>query len=1002
MHHFTRHKKIEFPRLLEAVRKAMYEPVADLTVVAYITKEPLPFAQRTKGKKTPLKIGQNWGNLFDCGWFHFTGHVPASIAGKPTVLLIDVSGEGLVVDAKGNPVLGLTTTASPVDSTSGHLGKKVLPIASRAKAGEKIDVWMDAGCNDLFGRYQGGGALLDARVAVCHEPMRGLYYDLEVLGDLLQQLPEDTARHQAIWAALGEAMAAMNHFTDAEVVAARARLAPELARRNADPPLTVSAVGHSHIDLAWLWPIRETIRKSARTFATVLALMDRYKDFIFGQSQPQLYQWMKDYYPDLYRRIKKAVASGQMELQGGMWVESDTNVPSGEALVRQILYGQRFFRQEFGKDVRILWMPDVFGYSGALPQILKKAGIDYFMTQKLSMNKVNVFPHHSFWWEGIDGTRVLTHMLPENTYNGPATPRAVARIEHNYADKAVCDRAMMVFGIGDGGGGPGEDHIERLARQRNLAGQLPVVQEPSEKFFKRLERRGEKYASWSGELYFEHHQGTFTSQGRNKRFNRKMELGLRELEVAAVEVMLLAGAKYPVADLERIWKETLLYQFHDILPGSSITRVYEESLARYAVLKHETDALISATDARLAAAIDTSAFRKPVVLSNSLSWGRRQWMQVGGKWRKVEVPAMGYATVEADAKADTPAATLKADAKILENGLLRVTFNADGSIAQVFDKANGRNVLRDTGNRLAVYRDDGNAWDFVMHYAERPAEFFRLVLATVRIDGPRATIHQECRYGKSMLSQDISITDGSRRIDFVTKVDWRESRRMLRTSFPLDIMATEAVCDIQFGTIRRPTHTNTSWDFAKYEVCAHKWVDISQRDYGVALLNDCKYGYKVHGNVLDLNLLRSSWHPDPVADRASHEFTYSLYPHSGDHVAGGVMQAGYELNVPIRAIAARPHRGRAAANWTLAGTDAPGVIIDGVKKAEDDGSIILRAFEHTGGAALANIRLGFDIKSAQLVDLMEEHPRPLKLSGRTIQIPFKPFEIQSIRMQPKR
>ena len=992
-------RKNQIKGVLNRLENAMYTAVADLKVEAWTTREPVPFAKRRSGKKLTLSPGDKWGGLFDCAWFHFTGRVPASAAGRKVVMLIDVNGELCVVDACGVPARGLTSVKSSYDMSLGSPGKRALSFLNRARGGEKVDLWADAGCNDLFGKLLENGAFKEARIAICNEQLRGLFYDYEVLHNLMSLLPEDSARQQQILQALSDAANALRRYDESEAKAARAILAPQLAKGGGTPSFTLSAVGHAHIDLGWLWPIRETYRKGARTFSTVLELMERYPDYVFGASQAQLFQWMKDLYPELYRKIKRRVAEGRFEAQGGMWVEMDCNVPSGESMVRQFLYGKRFFRDEFGLDMKIMWEPDVFGYSGALPQIMKKSGVDYFMTQKLSWNKINVFPHHSFWWQGIDGTKVLAHMPPEDTYNSSAAPRALLKAEKNFKDKSLSDRGLMLFGIGDGGGGPGPEHLERLMRAKSLSGLPAVVQEPAARSFKRIEPQARPFKTWVGELYLEYHQGTYTSQARNKYYNRKMEFGLRELELMSCLAGLAAGAKYPQRELDAIWKEVLLYQFHDILPGSSIKRVYDESCARYAVLDEQTRQLTQKADAVFARQIDTSGARRPAVVFNSLSWDRAEWVKAGGKWRQVSVPGMGYATVELAGKAPAASGVLSASARKLENDILRVTFAKDGTLASVYDKPQRREVLSGgAGNLLTIYDDQGSAWDFSFTYADDQKWAFDLVSSEARVDGPRAIMRQSRAFGASTLTQEIILTQGSRRLDFVTQVDWHETHKMLRVSFPVAVQASEATCEIQFGAIRRPTHSNTTWDMAKFEICAQRWIDLSQRDYGVALLNNCKYGHRVHENVLDLNLLRSPQHPGVRADEGRHEFTYSLLPHEGDHVAGGVVRAGYELNVPLRVLAAPKRKGALPPSGSFIQCDAPNVIIDTVKKAQDGGDLIVRLYEAHGAAARAKVRFGFPIKSAQLANLMEEAGRKLKVSGNAIILEFRPFEVHTLRV----
>ncbi len=983
-----------FDATLRALEAAIYTPVADLKATAWVTPKPVPFAERQTGEMRRVAVGDTWGKLWDCAWFHFEGTVPASAQGQQVVLLIDLSGEGCVVDATGCPVLGLTTQSSTYDYTLGRPGKRVVPFLDRAGGGEMVDLWVDAGNNDLFGEYRDNGILKEAAIAVFDEAVFGLYHDFRVLADLLKHLPDDRARYHQVLFALHRAAQQLSDITPESVARAREIVAPELAKAGGSPSLKLSAIGHAHIDLAWLWPIRETIRKGARTFATVLHMMERYPDYVFGASQPQLYQWMKDHYPRLYARIRQKVAEGRWEVQGAMWVEADTNLPGGEALVRQLLYGKQFFREEFGIEPRTLWLPDVFGYTGSLPQILKKSGVDYFMTQKLSWNTFNVFPHHTFLWEGIDGSRVLAHMPPENTYNSAAEPHSLLAAEKNFADKAVSDACLLLFGIGDGGGGPGTSHLEALAREKNLDGLPPVTQEYAEAFFDRVAQGIDRYKTWVGELYLERHQGTYTTQARSKWFNRKLEIALRELELWAT----LTGSPYPHAELDAIWKEMLLYQFHDILPGSSITRVYDESLARYAEMLDEVERLTAQTRVSLAQQVDAGGCQQPVLVQNSLSWEREEWVRVGETWLKVNVPAVGYAVCDLAAK-EPPPDTLSAGPARLENDILTIRFDEQGAISSVFDKVAGREVLTGPGNVLAVYTDHGDAWDMEHGYRERPPARFKLVDAAGAVEGPQAVLAQRYTFGHSTLEQRVILTAGSRRIDFVTRVDWREEHKMLRTSFPVAVRSQQVTCDIQFGAFKRPTHRNTSWDVARQEICAHKWVDLSQDDYGVALLNDCKYGHYVEGNVIDLNLLRSPTYPDPVADRAVHRLTYALYPHLGNHVTGRVLQAGYELNVPLQVTLISDHQGSAPARHSYLEVTHDGVIIEAVKRAEDERGVIIRLYEAHGSHARTRVGFGFPVRAASLNTLMEQHIASLPIVDGGVELAFEPFEIMTLRLE---
>lgn len=1014
---FTPYTVRQLDLCLKAIEERIYTVVGGLEIIAWRTAEPVPFEQRCSGQELHLKVGDKWGDLFDCAWFRFRGVTPAAAAGQPVVLLLDVNGEMCVVDAAGAPARGLTTRKSLFDQDLGAPGKRVLPLAPPGQAGEPFEVWADAGCNDLFGNLQGNGAVKEAAVAICHEETRGLYYDFEVLFDSLKTLPETSARCQQILVALTDVMQLLRgHFSVATVQQARGLLAPALAKRGGDPSLRISAVGHAHIDLGWLWPIRETKRKGARTFATALVNMERYRDYVFAASQPQLFQWIKEGYPALYARIKQAVQDGRLEPQGALWVECDTNVTAGESLVRQLLHGHRFFRDEFAADVRYVWLPDTFGYSAALPQIFAGAGMRYFSTQKLSWSLVNTFPHHSFHWQGIDGSRVLVHMLPEETYNSSAAPRAVGRVEANYRDRGISDAALLVFGIGDGGGGPGEEHLERLARLGDFAGLSPVRQEPTAAFFERWARDADRFATWVGELYLERHQGTLTTHGRNKRYNRRMEQALRELEWLAAWAEVACGVYYPTGRLDAIWKETLLYQFHDILPGSSIKRVYDETTIRYEALLAEAAALTAERLAALAGQVETASLARPAIVFNSLSWERTEWLRLAAGWRRVTVPSLGYAAV--DVAASEPAPAVYAATDRLENDRICVRFAADGAIVSLYDKAAGREAIApgECANRLAVYRDPGDAWDFPMDYAESAPAIMQLASAAARVDGPAAVLTQTYTLGHSTLTQEIRLTAGSPLLAFAARAVWRETAAMLRVAFPVAIEATEATYEIQFGHIRRPTHRNTAWDLARDEVAGQKWADLSQRDYGVALLNDCKYGHKIKGHVIDLDLIRSAPYPGPqlvqdadvtpgephhgYSDQCEHEFRYALYPHAGDVAAGGVARAAYEFNHPLRVVETPSQAG----DWPRAGSflqvDAPGVIVEAVKRAEDGRGLIVRLYEGAAAGAQAHVRFGFPVALAESVNLLEEGGEPAALQADTAALAFRPFEIKTLRVLP--
>ncbi|HIZ20850.1 MAG TPA: alpha-mannosidase [Firmicutes bacterium] len=1000
----------EFEKAFVAVREkieaAIYTPIAPLAIEAYVTKEPVPYAERTTGRHITPAIGETWGELFDCAWFHFQGQVPPAGKGKKVSLLIDFSGEGLVFDQNGEPLKGLTSVTTTDEFPLGLWGKKTVEVSDCAAGGEPIDLWVDAGCNDLQGQYRNDGRVKEAAIVTVDTLARDLFYDFTVCLSLYVGLCEnDDAYADEVLPSLLKASQLLEEVTPASMQAAREELGQVLSRENETVELQYSSIGHSHLDLIFLWPERETIRKGARTYSTALYLMGKYPFYKFGCSQPQIYVWMKEHYPSIYRRIKEREKEGRWECQGCFWVEMDTNLPSGESLVRQILYGKRFFMQEFGKEMKVGFLPDVFGYSAALPQLLVKSGTPYFMTQKLSMNDTNRFPRHTFLWKGIDGSEVLTHMLPEDSYNSAAVPQMAIYGLHHYTDLDRCDEALQLFGIGDGGGGPGYEHLERIQRQKNLKGVPPLRPEFCIDFFERINRKRDTYRKWVGELYFERHQGTYTSIAKGKWYNRQAEIKLHHAEWLYTLANLRLGTPYPHDRLEEIWKEILLYQFHDCLPGSAIKRAYEETHARYRVLLKELDGMIAKAEALLAGEMDVSGVAEPLAVFNPSSWERSEVIEVDGRQVAVTVPPLGCAVAEL-AGAPAPAAE-EAPADRLENEKLRVLFNPDGTIASLYDKEEGREVLRENtvGNALRLYDDEYTHWDINKNYLTCTPEQARLVSAKGFARGVVKGIAMEYTIGQSKISQTVTLRDGSKRLDFETTVEWNETYKMLRSSFPVDIVTDSARCEIQYGSILRPTHQNTTWDQAKFEVCAHRYVDMADGGYGVAILNNGKYGYKVWDNVLDIDLLRSQMCPCEDGDKGVHSFTYAILPHAGGVVEGGVVRAGYELNMPLLTakIPAREAGARQAAlpaADTLARIDRPNIILDAVKRAEDTDGYILRFYEAGGRRTKAHISLN-GLRAEGLADLLErplggEEAAKLAADGDGFTLDFHPFELHTV------
>ena len=961
------------------ISNRIFTPVAPLDIMCYITEEPVDFHHRTTGTALHLRQGDSWAHqLFDCGWFHFTGTVPVACEGKEVVLLIDISGEGLIVDSQGEPAEGITCVDSQYDLKLGKPGKWVYPFQSKGKTNSPIDVWMDAGLNDLLGNVQNQGRIQLAQIGIRNPRLFQLFHDMNVLIDYLQCSNEKSARYNQILFSLYDACTQVSSLEDGgyDVLedAARRQIAMHGGK---DAPLTFTAVGHAHMDLAWLWPIRETKRKTARTFATALAMMDRYPDYIFGASQPQQFQWLKEEYPGLYRRVKEKVREGRFEVQGCMWVEADTNLSGGEALVRQILYGKKFFMDEFNTDVRVLWLPDVFGYNAAMPQLLAKSDCDAFMTQKLSWSQHNKFPHHTFRWQGIDGTEIFTSMLPEETYNSSLLPRALRTAEENYTDNGICSEALILFGIGDGGGGPGMEHLEAAKRVQNFYGLSPCQQGQAQPMLERLRRQcWDRIPRWSGELYLERHQGTYTTSSQSKKMNRKMENILRDLEFFGI-----VSGDYPKDELERLWKETLLYQFHDILPGSSIQRVYTESLERYAAMMQEAELLIEKRLLQVA--------NNRFMIFNSLSWDRQALVERDGSFFRVQVPAFGY-TCEAGEKVQTLSAA--AGEFTLENKFIKAVFNQQGALVSCYDKRNNRESILSPSNRYALYTEaNADCWDIAIEYTDRPPEYFALISQTFHTEGCEAVCEQEYAYGNSTIRTQIRLGEDMEYLIFDMQVDWQEVGKMLRTAFDTAVITDRAGFDIQFGVIHRSNNENTLWDKAQFEQCGHKWVDLSESNWGVALLNDCKYGFRVKGSVLDMNILRAQRFPSDFTDRGEHSLSYALYPHVGNEKGGAVKEKAYEFNIPLRFTNGKPEQARASL------LHVNGAIAESIKQAEDGNGYILRVYEPYGTHAPMQILLN-GIYTVTPCNLMEKAVGD-SVSSSIINADIKPFEILSFRLK---
>jgi alpha-mannosidase len=1019
-----------------------------------------------KDQWKPFAKGDRWGGRDKRLWFAASFKVPEALEGRTIVLEVSTGREG-DWDALNPQFLAYVNGKLRQGLDVNH---REIILSKQAAKGEVFSIDLHA-----YSGMKEGLVNLDCRVSAVEEEADRLYYDLDVPYNVAILLDEGDKRRIDILGYLNQSI----NFIDfrkpySEEFRRSALEADEYLQKEfyagycGHEKIKAICVGHTHIDVAWLWTLAQTREKAARSFSTVLSLMKEYPEYRFMSSQPQLYQFVKKDYPALFEEIKERIAEGRWEAEGGMWLEADCNLASGEALVRQLLFGTRFFEKEFGVKNRILWLPDVFGYSAALPQILKKSGIDYFMTTKISWNEYNKIPYDTFLWRGIDGTEVFTYFISTQdydakshftTYNGDLIPKQVMGTWRRYQQKELTDEVLISYGFGDGGGGPTKEMLENARRmEKGIPGCPAVRQGKALDFFTALEKRAsgfKRLPRWVGELYLEYHRGTYTSIARNKKFNRKSELMYQAAELFSVAAGLLANpAAYPQDKLNQGWETILLNQFHDILPGSSIKEVYEDSRRQYLEVLKNGQEILDASFSDISGKITLPS--PSVVVFNPLGFERCDLAefdltegyenaevvdqdgtllpsQTAGDGKIVflasGVPSKGYKAFElrkaAPVGATTPTGTATSSGATvpisapsasttaaglvhaLENQFFRLRFDESMNILSLFDKRNGREVLKPgiRGNVLQAFEDkphNYDAWDINIYYQEKMWEVDSVESAGITEAGAvKSTVKVVRRFCDSTITQEISIFNDIPRIDFKTVIDWKETHVLLKAAFPVDIHSDKATYDIQFGNVERPTHWNTSWDQARFEVCAHKWADLSEDGYGVSLLNDCKYGYDIKDGVMRLTLLKSSKEPNPDADREVHEFTYSLYPHRGDFKAAGTVNAAYAFNCPLYAKVENPHEGSLPSLFSLMSVDKENVVLETVKKAEDSGDIVVRLYECYNRRTTVTLITGCAISDAWECDLMENTLVRLSHDENSISFEIQPYEIKTFKLKIK-
>lgn len=991
----------KFSKILNELYERVSSDVAPLKMEAYRSPEPLKFEDRFEGERIlDLRESDRWGvNLFDCAWFKFDVEIPDG-AGGELALKIDLNGELFIAGDDGEPLEGLTCKSSTFCESLGKPAKRFFILPDSLKSRRKFSVWADCAFNDLFGSLQDDGRIACARLVRINRDIWKLYYNYEHAFDWLYSLSENSELAVKLEGALESASELIEADLGANLETANEVLEKVLFERASRPKLKVYAVGHAHMDLAWLWPIRETKRKLARTFATALSNIEKYPWYIFGASQPQGYEWMKENYPKLYSRIKAAVKSGGIEPLGAMWVEPDCNLPSGESFIRQIIYGKKFFREEFGIEPNFFWIPDSFGYSPQLPQILLKSGVKYFITQKLSWNMINRFPYHSFWWEGIDSSRVLAHMLPEETYNSPAAPRSLAKISREYAQRDVSDFALMAFGIGDGGGGPGVEHLERIEKNKRVSALPEILNRPVSEFLEKFETQADSFPVWRGDLYLEKHQGTFTTQGLNKRHNRICETLLREVEFLMYLVDMATAQKPDKAALDEIWREVLLYQFHDILPGSSIERVYLESCARYEILEGRLREMKSVCISKLRGIFGADA------VFNTASWEVE--LRLGSS--KLKIPQLGIASKSGAVNA-RDFSSGKCNKNLLENDFLKVEFDEGGAIVSFVEKSSGRDFAsrERPANIFNVYSDKGDAWDFGYEYRDNPPERAKLVSAQLAEGMSASELHLEFAFKNSKIFEVISLEGGEAKLDI--SVDWRDRDAMLRLVFNLNFKARKSISDVAFGYYERTADDSTSWRRARIETPAHQWVAMEAEDCAFAVLNNGKYGWRLKDDSIECAVLRCVPRPGEAlvaacdkssnsgdknrdyADLGRQSFKLALLPFAGKFDKSQAYALSRKLNCEFDADC--NSESPAQKSLSFVEISNPNVELVAMKPAENSDAWVARFVNLSDGESRCDVDFFFKPEKIEELNLSEE---VLGDYDSLRNLVFKPFEIKSFKL----
>lgn len=960
---------------------------------------------------TPFKSGEVWGSGKDShAWFHFELDISEEMLKKPVRMIVKTDKTGW--DASNPQFIAYIDGLMRQGLDTNHTY-----VLLNNEAHHDIYIYGYTGAEVESARFY-------AQIGNVNDTCDQLYYDLLVPYQMLDYLQPVSREYAEILKYLDMAVSKLDLYEIGSeeffesVAEAKAFMDEEFygkyctTERGLDTPTTIG-IGHTHIDCAWLWTLKQTREKVQRSFSTVLELMDRFPEYKFMSSQALLYKDLKEEAPEVYEKVKDRIKDGRWECEGAMWVEADCNLTSGESLVRQVMYGKRFFKEEFGVDSRVLWLPDVFGYSAALPQILKKSGVDWFVTSKISWNETNMMPYDTFAWKGIDGTSVNAYFLTaqnqgrgnpskNTTYVANTNAQMIAGTYNRYQQKALNNEAIVTFGFGDGGGGPTAEHIELGRRTAKGIPGAPVFKiDFAGDFLKRLEKKIENnplLPEWQGELYLEFHRGTYTSIAKNKRNNRKSEFLYADAEFMASVDKALCNVEFPKASLHHGWEMILTNQFHDIIPGSSIKPVYDQCDIDYAEIKEIGDKVVNGAIANIASKLDKN---KGYAVFNPHSFTGSGTVIVDGELVYVDdMPSKGYKLTNNFRRGNH----VDIDSHRVETDCFIVTFDEFWQITSIYDKKNQREVIKSgcVANEIRIFADHPDVydnWEWQPYSIDKYKTLKDVESVELVNDGIRRGIKFVRPYKQSKITQTVWFYDDIAKIDFDTVADWHQHHIMVKAAFPVDINSDKATYEIQFGTVERPTHKNTSWDKAKFEVCAQKYADLSEGGYGVSIINDCKYGHDIHNGVMTISLLKCGTYPNPEADQGEIPFVYSLCPHAGRLDESDTAKLAYYLNYPMTAIKATGDSSTLPETFSAITLDRDNVICETIKETEDGNDTIIRLYEFKNSKSHLNIKTGFKFEKAYLCDLSENEISELPVENGVIKTDIGGFEILTVKLK---